>query len=301
MNLQHAHSVACRFDLAEPIAVADFPEKGNINRQTYLVAAGYPQERQEYILQQLNPVVFTQPQRVMEAMILCLDAQRAAVCEGALRRDEEWETIRLIPTKEGKAFLQIGHGDSLQCWRMMARIRNARSYKSLNDIADPDLRLRIAEQAGRGLAIFGTLTAKIHPGKVRSPLPGYRDTGLYYDQLQSVLAGNRTAAEASACLPKDPVLKQATQPHFLVHLPQAEFRSRLSDPQVQRCIHLALEQKKYALQLARGLASGALRKAIVHGDTKLENFLFDTRTGKVRRSWTWTRSCRTPGCPTGAI
>lgn len=282
MNLQHAHSVACLFDLLEPIDVADFPEKGNINRQTYLVAAGTPQERQEYILQQLNPVVFTQPQRVMEAMILCLDAQRQAVSDGALREDEEWETIRLIPTKEGKAYLEVWNGGGLQCWRMMARIRHARSYKSLRDIADPALRLRIAEQAGRGLAVFGTLTAKMNPDKVRSPLPGYRDTNLYYGQLQSVLAGNRTAAEASAFLPGDQVLRQATQPHFLIHLSHEEFRNRLHDPQVRHCIQVALEQKEYALQLARGLASGALRKTIVHGDTKLENFLFDIHTGKVR-------------------
>ncbi len=282
MYLHQAHAIASRFDLPEPFEVSDYPEKGNINRKTYLVAAGSPRDRIEYILQQLNPVVFTQPQHVMEAMILCLEAQRKAVSEGALCEEEGWETIRLIPTRDGRPYLEISDGDIFQCWRMMVRIRDAQSYKSLRDIDDPHIRLHIAEQAGRALALFGTLTAGMNPEQIRSPLPGYRDTGLYYDQLLSVLAGNRTESEASAFLPEDPVLRAATQPHFLIHLSQEEYRRRLNDPLLQRCIHLALEQKEYALKLVRGLANGTLRKVVVHGDTKLENFLFDIHTGKAK-------------------
>ena len=107
MTITQAHHIASLFDLPDPVDVSDFPEKGNINRQTYLIVAGQPGDRNEYILQQLNPGVFTQPRSVMEAMIQCIEAQRKAASEGALRSDEEWETIRLIPTKDGKPYLEI--------------------------------------------------------------------------------------------------------------------------------------------------------------------------------------------------
>ena len=51
---------------------------------------------------------------------------------------------------------------------------------------------------------------------------------------------------------------------------------------MRRYIDLALEQKPFAMKLARGLSTGELKTVVVHGDTKLENFLFDTSTGRVK-------------------
>jgi N-acetylhexosamine 1-kinase len=282
MTIKQAHPIAALFNLPDPIDVFDFPKRGNINRQTYLVLAGPPTDHKEYILQQLNPEIFAQPRIVMEAMIQCIEAQRKAASEGALRYDEGWETIQLIPTKEGKPYLEVFDEGGLRYWRMMERIRHAQSYKSLCEISDPGLRLRVAEQAGKGLALFGTLTAGMNPALINCPLPGYRDTGLYYDQLLSVLAGNRDPSEASAYLPEDLILRESTQPHFLIHIPPQEYRRRLDDPQLRGYMDLALEHKSLALKLARGLSTGALKTVVAHGDTKLENFLFDINTGKVK-------------------
>jgi hypothetical protein len=165
---------------------------------------------------------------------------------------------------------------------MMARIGQARSYKSLQEIPDSRARLRAAEEAGRGLALFGALTAGMNPLQIHCPLPGYRDTRLYYDQLLSVLAGNRTPTQAMSYLPADPALRQSTEEHFLVQVEDEEYQRRRQDPLVRRCINLALEHKSRALKLARGLETGDLRTVLIHGDTKLENFLFSTRTGKVK-------------------
>src|SRR5688572_31640609 len=104
----------------------------------------------------------------------------------------------------------------------MVRIADARTFKSLGEIGDPGGRLAIAEQAGTGLALFGTLTAGMDTSGLSNPLPGYRDTRVYYDQLLSVLEGHRTLEQAEARLPPDPEVRQATARHFLVHLPEAE-------------------------------------------------------------------------------
>lgn len=282
MDLKQVLAIASLFDLPDPVEVFHFPEKGNINRETYLVAAGPQTERAEYILQQLNPGVFKKPVDVMCAMISCIEAQQKAILEGALQSDEEWEVLRLIPTKGGMAYLETTYEDSPCCWRMMARIGQARSYKSLQEIPNSSARLQAAEEAGRGLALFGTLTAEMNPLQIRCPLPGYRDTGLYYDQLLSVLAGNRTPAQAMSYLPADPVLRQSTEELFLVQVEAEEYQRRLQDPLVLRCIDLALEHKSHSLKLARGLETGSLRTVLIHGDTKLENFLFSTRTGKAK-------------------
>ena len=282
MDLKQVLAIASLFHLPEPIEVYHFPEKGNINRETYLVAAGPQTERAEYILQQLNPGVFKKPADIMRAMISCIEAQRQALLKGALQSDEEWEVLRLIPTKAGMAYLETTCEDSPCCWRMMARIGQARAYKSLQEIPDSSARLQTAKEAGRGLALFGTLTAEMNPLQTNCPLPGYRNTGLYYDQLLSVLAGNRTPAQAMPYLPTDPALRQSTEEHFLVQVEADEYQRRRQDPLVLRCIDLALGHKSHALKLARGLETGDLRTVLIHGDPKLENFLFSTRTGKTK-------------------
>jgi hypothetical protein len=282
MMIEEAYDIASLFDVPEPIDVSDFPAKGNINQNTFSVMAGPPADRREYILQQLNPEVFTRPRAVMNAMILCIQAQQNALSEGALAGGEEWETIRLIPAKNGEAYLEISDSGISSCWRMMARIGNSQGYKSLREIPDSSTRLKVAGEAGRGLALFGTLTAGMDPSLIDCPLPGYRDTGLYYDQLHSVLEGNQTLEEASRFLPSDPMLRRSTGQHFIVHIPHDEYRSRLEDPQLRRYIDLALERKPFALKLVRALADGELKRVVVHGDTKLENFLFSAQTGKVK-------------------
>jgi len=270
------------FDLCGSVEISDFKGKGNINQQAYLVVAGPPTDRTEYILQLLNSDVFAQPRRVMEAMISCIESQQMALSQGVIQDDQGWETIRLVPTKEGNAFLERWDEEYPECWRMMVRIPQVRSYRSLGEIPNSKARLQVAEEAGRGLALFRMLTAGMNVSRVADPLPGYRDTKLYYDQLLSVLAGCRTPQEASDYLPKDPIILQSTERHFHIHIQPEEYRQRLSDPEVVRFVALALEQKSFALTLSRKLAAGDLQKTIIHGDTKLDNFLFSSRSGKVK-------------------
>jgi N-acetylhexosamine 1-kinase len=282
ISFERVRDIASQFDLSGSIEVSDFPEKGNINQQTYLVQAGPPHDRAEYILQMLNPDVFTQPHVVMDSMISCIQAQQKAMSEGILGRSEEWETIRLIPSREGRAYLDVADENGSRCWRMMSRIRQAHTYRSLRGFPDPGTRLHVAEEAGRGLAIFGILTAEMDVSIVECPLPGYRHTGLYYDQLLSILKGNRTLQDATEYLPADPIVRQSTEKHFLVHNSPEEYGRRLEDPELSPFITLALEEKSFALTLLRGLENGILKKTVIHGDTKLDNFLFSTVTGKVK-------------------
>jgi hypothetical protein len=276
-QLERALHIASLFNLAPPLEVHDFQGKGNINQLTFLVIAGSSNSRTQYLLQQLNPGVFIQPHAVMRAMIACIQAQRGALAKGVLG-NEEWETIQLVPTRDGKDYLEM----SGECWRVMLRIPQAHTYRNLQQVPDPHTRLRVAEEAGRGLALFGNLTAGMDDSSVGIPLPGYRDTALYYSQFQSALAGCRSVSDAEPYLPADPVLRSSTAYHFLIHVDPVEYRRRLGDPQLHECVQLALDQQPFALTLTRKLESGELKRVVIHGDTKLDNFLFSTQTGRVK-------------------
>jgi len=202
--------------------------------------------------------------------------------QGAIPGDEEWEIIQLVRTRRGEDYLEISEKENVDCWRMMVRMRNTRAYKSLWAMPDPEQRLRVAEETAKGLALFGNLTRGMPIAGLSASLPGYRDTRLYYDQLDSLTKGNCTLDQAAHFLPTDPLVRQCTEQHFFVHLNGQEFQRRMADPEVRRLIAIAGKQKTFALSLIEGTACGRLRISVIHGDTKLDNFLFSGSTGKVR-------------------
>ena len=276
-----ASRVASRFDIPTPIETFDFPEKGNINQYTFVVLAGRPDAQQEFLLQKINRSVFTRPRAVMQAMMACIQAQR----EGLRRRpsqssDPEWVAITLLPTHAGSYFLEADEPSGLECWRLMVRIPDAVTYKSLSELPEIGNRLRTAEEAGRGLAIYLDLTAAMDVSGLENPLPGYRDTRLYYNQLLSVLGGNRTADEAVGLIPEDAVLRHSTGEHFLLHVTEDEYRRRLS--QAEELVRLAQAEECYAMTLLDDMSTGRIRRMAIHGDTKLDNFLFDRATGRAK-------------------
>jgi hypothetical protein len=279
--LAQASRLSARFRLAQPVEAHDFPERGNINQHTFLVRAG-AREPREYLLQRINDRVFTRPRSVMRAMIASIEAQRASIAAGRLAPGEEWETITLLDTRDGRPYLDVESHRGPSCWRLMEKIPDSRTYKSLGAIADPAERLRVAGEAGRGLAVYGDLTRAMRTEGLENPLPGYRDTRLYYSQLRSVLAGCRTSEEARAYLPSDPTVRQSTEEHFLVHLAEPEYRRRLEDREFRPFVELVQSEEAFGTSLLEGMESGRIRRLAIHGDTKLDNFLFSTRTGRVK-------------------
>jgi len=277
-----AARIVSRFDVRSPLEVYDFAQKGNINRHTFLIESGRNGDRQEYLLQQINQQVFVQPRKVMAAMIAAIEAQNANIDSASLRPGDEWEAITLVPLRTGEPYLWSVDRKTTGCWRLMVKIENACTFKSLSEIPDHEERLRIAGETGRGLALFSDLTSTVDASQLANPLPGYRDSLNYFNQFTSVLAGNRTLDQAEALLPSDPVVRQSTQAHFLVHLSDASYQKRLSDPELADFIAMAQEERQFGLTFARELQSGALRTEAVHGDTKLDNFLFNSTTGRVK-------------------
>ncbi|AIE84356.1 phosphotransferase [Fimbriimonas ginsengisoli] len=268
--------LAGRFDIPEPITVEPFPDRGNINLHTYAVHAGGC----EYLLQKVNSEVFTMPHRVMTAMLAVIDAQSAALqADGS---DPVWEPIRLIRTHSGAPYLDLSDDHGPSVWRMMVRIPGVVSYKSLGEISDRGAQLALAEEIGRGTAIYSDLTSSIDPTAIAGSLPGYRDTALYYRQFHSVMAGNRTLDESWELLPTDPTVRAGTELHFLVALEDEEFLARTTDPDLAPFIELVQEREPFTMGLWTALSDRRIRHTLIHGDTKIENFLFEAGSGRVK-------------------
>lgn len=264
-----------QFQISGDIQVAPFPGRGNINLHTYEVMAG----GKEYLLQKVNTDVFALPYRVMEGMAASITAQRESLAKMPV---DGWVPIDLVLTKNGKLFLDLTDEHGWSVWRLMDRIPDSITFKSLSEVSTREEQLRLASEVGRGLAIYSDLTSCIKPNSIEGSLPGYRDTGLYYRQFHSVTAGNRSLGDAAALLPDDPILRTSMGPHFLVTLPDEEFKARLNDRELAPFIALVREQEPFAMALWTAVAQGRIRHTLIHGDTKIENFLFDIETGFVK-------------------
>jgi hypothetical protein len=274
-NVGDIEWVVSQFQIAAPAMIAPFPGKGNINLHTYEVVV----DGVQYLLQKVNSEVFTMPYRVMSGMTASLAAQKASMERAPV---DGWVPIELIPTRTGEDFLDLTDEHGWSVWRLMVRIPDSVCYKSLSELPTREKQLETASEVGRGLAIYSDLTSTINPDQVDGSLVGYRDTALYYKQFYSVLAQNRTLADAEEFLPKDILTRTATATQFLVVANQEEFMARMNDTEIVEAVAIVKKMEPFAMGLWTAIEEGSIRKTLIHGDTKIENFLFCAQTGKVK-------------------
>jgi Ser/Thr protein kinase RdoA (MazF antagonist) len=269
VSLEDARRIAERFQIERPFGISLFEGRGNINLDTLLVTAG--SEGRGYLLQNVNRHVFPMADRVMAGMVASIEAQNASKTGGL-----DWHVPDLVPTLEGDLYLARDGG----AWRMMRYIEGTVSFKSLAEVPS-ERRLGTAEEVGRGLAIYSDLTACIDATTLRPALPGYRNTRMYYKQLDAALRECDRLDAAADLLPSDPEERETCQRHFYSELSEEERRRRRQDPGLQPFIETALRHRALAESLQEARERGDLRTTAIHGDTKIENFLFDAATGKV--------------------
>ena len=267
-----AHRIARRFMIEHPIELEEFKGRGNIHVETHLLQAG--PGRTTFLLQKINTDVFPLADRVMQGMVASVEAQAQAVRDG-VNADHRWEVPDLVPTQTGDLYV-----NDEGVWRLMRYIEGTVTYKSLSELPAAR-RLETAQEVGRGLALYSDLTSSIDPEQIATALPGYRDTRLYFNQLDAAIEGCRLLSETQHRLPEDPEVRQASARHFLTILDEDERISRLNDPELQPFIELALAHRHLGLALQEKRERGEIRRTAIHGDTKIENFLFCAMTGQV--------------------
>ncbi len=271
--------VARQFAIGAVEDVSPFRHRGNINLDAFYVRDA---EGGEYLLQRLNTDVFRIPERVMAAMQAWNQAQEEALMARREREDLAWEPIRLIPTREGESCLDLAADSRRHVWRMMVLIGDSYTCRSLKERPEGLELLAVAEEAGRGMALAADLTAGLDTAALETSLPGYRDTKGYFRQMHGVLRGCRSMDEAKDLLPDDGDVLIATSELYVLGLDSEEARRRRSDAEVEEAVEFALAIEAEACSLQSDAAEGRIRRTAIHGDTKLENFLFCRSTHRVK-------------------
>lgn len=257
----HPPKVVERFDLGRVRSAQPFADRGNINPECWLVES----DQGRFLVQKINTSVFRDPARVMEGATAWLGAQERLMRDGAL--PEGWRAYSFASTADGSNLVTDGSGS----WRAMSLIEGVRSYKRLDDVGDRERQLVVAREIGRGLAAAAAIGSQVRLD--RGSLPGFHDTEVYYRQLEALLRGCTDAAQCSDLLPLDPLVLDATR-----HLYVARDRDLLSHrlTQIGPMVETLLRAKPEAMALREMWCEATS----VHGDTKLENFLFDAE-GRV--------------------
>ena len=257
-----AHRVAARFDFPLVGEPEWFLRRGNINLDAFLLTG---ERGERALMQRISPMVFSDPARVVGNMTRAIEAQRSAPLPPT------WRVPDLIPAREGGYTVQ-----DEGAWRLMTFLEGTVSEKRLSAMGRTE-GLRAARECGRGLALYLDGTASLDPADLRPSLPGYRESRIYLDQFDAAAAGLRDGFP----LPDDPEVRRSCAGHFAVALSDDEHRARRRDPEVEDAVAFVREHRALLVELADLRASGAIADRAIHGDTKLENFLFDAATGEA--------------------
>ncbi|MBW7928007.1 MAG: aminoglycoside phosphotransferase family protein [Fimbriimonadaceae bacterium] len=252
----HPPKAVERFLLGSVRSAQPFADRGNINPECWLVES----DQGKFLVQRINTSVFRDPARVMTGASAWLGAQERLMHQGGL--PPGWRGFSFATTVEGSNLVE----DETGFWRAMSLIEGVRSYKRLSDVGDRARQLAIARQVGRGLAAAAAIGSRVRLD--RGSLPGFHDTEGYYRQLEAVLRGCTQASQCADLLPGDPQLLQATQHLYLVRHGSL-FAERLAD--IKPMVEALLRAKPEAM----ALREMGWEATAVHGDTKLENFLFN--------------------------
>lgn len=208
-----------------------------------------------------------------------------SVCQHHAQQTQQqptnWKCLQLQPTKQGAPYLQIMQATQSSVWRMLQYIEGTCSYKQLSDVGDFDRSLKVATQAAKGLATFVELTQGLPLDHFYASFPGYRNTQLYFDQLESIWAGCNSLEEAESFLPQESYLRNAVWQQYVLHCDRDQYEARRNNQEVADARDFLLEYRHVVMKLWQEVQSGNLKQSIIHGDPKLENFLFRTGTDDV--------------------
>jgi len=178
-----ASDIVDRFALPRPDDRVEPYGSGLINA-TFLVTAGDVR----YILQQINPLVFPEPERIIFNL--------SVLGEHIATRPASGLCIpALIPAWDGSSFVRDRQGG---LWRLMEFIPNTRGLVHIEDLEQ-------AREVGRILGRFHVLVSDLPTDRLTVVLPGFHVTPGYLERFEQVLAVRTTArsealSQAIACV-----------------------------------------------------------------------------------------------------
>jgi hypothetical protein len=229
---------------------------GNIHQRALHVQT----RRGDWLFQHLNTDVFRNLGQLMENARQWADASNALA---QVNPELGWREIEFAETDAGE--------NLVDGWRGIRILPRTQSYRDLAQ-APPGT----AFELGKGLAISRAIGTMLAADELEPSLLGYRNSELYWRQYQAIVTGDPVGY-----LPEEPVLRDATSPLFIRAISEEEFIARRDDPLAQEVANVLQRHLDLARSLSEAVADGDLAITVIHGDTKLDNFLFDASTDAV--------------------
>ena len=163
---------------------------GNVN-DTFLVTLEAA-ERPHFILQRINPRVFSQPRSIMANIRLVTEHMAARLRCRPPVADRPWKIPDILPTREGMDYWIDRAG---AYWRALDFIDNAHTFDAVQDTEH-------AHQVGFALGFFHQLISDIRSDSLADTLLGFHITPLYLARYDSVLAAERPrgSPEVAYCM-----------------------------------------------------------------------------------------------------
>ena len=181
-----AFAIAHEFTLGGDILAATPYGSGHIN-DTYKVDVQSERGPSRYVLQRINHKVFLRPDELM-ANVERVCAHAYAKLEQAGEPDAERRTLRLIPTRQSKA------------WHIDAAGNRWRCYHFIEGATGHDV-VRSPEQAYAAAHSFGafqSLLADLPGGRLHETIPDFHHTPSRFARFQQALAQDAHGRAAAA-------------------------------------------------------------------------------------------------------
>ena len=158
---------------AEPLKI------GHIN-ETYTATYDQGGTRVRYIHQKLNRNVFKKPAAVMKNIMRVTTHLRKKL-EARNVRDLTRRSLNVIPTRDGKAYLENGNRD---VWRTFVYVDGVRTFETVQNPAQ-------AFQAGRAFGEFQSLLIDLPGGRLVETIPNFHHTRRRFEAFQRAVQTDR--------------------------------------------------------------------------------------------------------------
>jgi Ser/Thr protein kinase RdoA (MazF antagonist) len=216
---------------------------GHIN-DTYRIVTSSPNNK-HYILQRINHEIFTRPVEVMENIHrVTMHLRRKNLERGG---DPSRETLTLLPTHDGQWYTKDEKGNY---WRLYDYISDVKTYEIGDDTctttAQGEQQPNHVKEAAAAFARFQRDVADIPPPRLHETISRFGDTAYRFEQFEAALRQD-VLDRAKDCRPE---------------------------------IEFALNRRSDASILMNLLRDKKIPERVAHYDTKINNVLFDVKTGK---------------------
>ncbi|MFU8819225.1 MAG: phosphotransferase enzyme family protein [Desulfurivibrio sp.] len=246
-------TIAAHFAAADDILSLNPHGRGLIN-DSYLVRC---RTGGAFLLQRLNPDVFSQPELLLHNLRLVGDHLRRKDDQAriAMRR----QAIKLLPTRQQHDCHYDPQG---VCWRALEFIENGRT---LTGITHPNQ----AFEAGGVLGRFHRLLYDLPPARLHDPLPTLHVLPRVLARYHELLNGY------------SPLNQQVSAPGERLHELAAGPGPGNDQAEQQFCRAFITRRQGEAAGLEQARARGILVERVIHGDPKLDNILFDRESDRA--------------------